>query len=168
MKIGTSIFVDAFLGSGVPLDGDPITSFQMVPILGLRTATILNNCKPIVRNATRVRFIATNCGEKRLQVVRAVEAGRERSHEYSEQNATTLLPGESLEFSLFRSWDSPGEHQLTMAYEARCAAQPFARLAYPAVTVRVRRPEANEVTSLGAAMALLFRLVARWRGASEF
>jgi hypothetical protein len=156
MKFGTSTFVDAFLGSGVPLGGDPITSFQIVPILGLRTATILHNCRPMVRNTIRVRFIATNCGERRLQVVRSVEAGRERNHECSERNATMLLPGESLEFSLFRSWDSPGDHQVTMEYEARCAAQPFARLAYPTLTVRVRRPEANEVTGLDAAMALLF------------
>jgi hypothetical protein len=40
MKFRLSMFVDAFLGSGVPLSGDPITSFQVVPLLGLRTGTI--------------------------------------------------------------------------------------------------------------------------------
>jgi hypothetical protein len=33
MKFRMSMFVDAFLGSGVPLAGDPITSFQIVPLL---------------------------------------------------------------------------------------------------------------------------------------
>jgi hypothetical protein len=140
----------------------------MVPALGLRTATILHNSRPMVCDAIKVRFIATNCGEKRLEVVRSIEAGRERNHEYSEHNATTLLPGESLEYSVFRSWDAPGEHQLTLAYEARCAAQPFARLTYPTVAVRVRHPEANEVTSLDTAIRVLFHVVAQRRGASEF
>jgi hypothetical protein len=134
------MFVDAFLGSGVPLGGDPITSFQIAPLLGLRTATILDNCNPMVRGLVKARFIATNCGERGIEVVRCVQAGRERDHEYSEHNAITLLPGESLEYSIFRSWDAPGAHQLTLAYEARCAGHPFARLTYPAVAIHVRAP----------------------------
>jgi hypothetical protein len=168
MKLGSSKLVAAFLGSGVPLGGDPITSFQTIPILGLRTATILDNCSPIVHDIVRVRFIATNYGEKPLQVIGSVAAVRERNHECSQHNATTLLPGESIELSFFRCWDSPGDHRVIMAYEARCAAQPFARLAYPTVTVHVRRSEANQATSLAAAIALLFHVAARRRSASEF
>jgi hypothetical protein len=145
MKFRMSMFVDAFLGSGVPLAGDPITSFRNVPLLGLRTATVLNNCKPMVRDVVKVRFIATNCGERRLEIVLPRQDGRERERQHSEDKLTTLLPGESLEYSVFRSWDAPGEHQLTFAYEARCAGQPFARLAYPAVAIHVRPPEANKL-----------------------
>jgi hypothetical protein len=140
MKFRLSTFVDAFLGSGVPLDGDPITAFQAVPLLGLRTATVLNNRRPMVRDVVKVRFMATNCGKRPIQVVRCVQADRERDHNYSERNATTLLPGESLEYSIFRSWDAPGERQLTMAYEARCAGHPFARLTYPTVALHVTAP----------------------------
>jgi hypothetical protein len=139
------MFVDAFLGSGVPLAGDPITSFQIVPLLGLRTGTVVDNCRPRVQDVVKVRFIATNCAERRLEVVRSIESGRERDNEYSDNNSITLLPGESLEFSFFRSWDAPGEHQLTVAYEARCAGLPFARLAYPTVVVRVRPPEPDKL-----------------------
>ena len=139
------MFVDAFLGSGVPLAGDPITSFWNVSLLGLRTATVVNNCNPLVRDIVKVRFIATNCGERRLEIVFPRQDGRERDREHSEDNLTTLLPGESLEYSVFRTWDAPGEHQLSLAYEARCAGQPFARLAYPAVAIHVRPPEANKL-----------------------
>jgi hypothetical protein len=138
-----SMFGDAFLGSGVPLAGDPITSFQLVPLLGLRAATVLDNCRPVVRDIVKVRFIATNCGEKRLEVVRSIEADRDRDHEYSERNSITLLPGESSEFSIFRSWDAPGQHQLTLAYEARGDDLPFARLTYPTVAIHVRVPDTN-------------------------
>lgn len=137
------MFADAFLGSGVPVAGDPITSFQTVPLLGLRTATILHNSRPTVRDVVKVRFLATNSGERRLQLVRSLPDGQERNDEDSERDAITLLPGESTEFSTFRSWDAPGEHQLTLGYEARCAGLPFARLTYPTVAVRVIAPEAN-------------------------
>jgi hypothetical protein len=66
MKFKMSLFVDAFLGSGVPLAGDPITSFQNVPLLGLQTATVLDNCAPMARDVVKVRFIARNCGERLL------------------------------------------------------------------------------------------------------
>src|SRR5579862_8328918 len=118
MKFRPSTLVDAFLGSDVPLGGDPITSFHVVPLLGLRTATVLNNSSPVVRDVVKVRFMATNCGKRPIEVVRCVQADREQEHEYSESNATALLPGESLEYSIFRSWDTPGEHQLTLTYEA--------------------------------------------------
>jgi hypothetical protein len=144
MKFRMSMFADAFLGSGVPIAGDPITSFRNVSLLGLRTGTILDNCNPMVRDVVKVRFIATNCGERRLEIVLPHQDGGERDHEHSEDNLTTLLPGESLEYSVFRSWDAPGEHQLTLAYEARYAGQPFARLAYPAVAIHVRPPEAHK------------------------
>jgi hypothetical protein len=143
MKFRMSLFVDAFLGSGVPLAGDPITSFQNVWLLGLRTATVLYNCKPTVRDIVKVRFIARNCGERPLEIVRLDKDGGDLNHECSKDNSITLLPDESLEYSAFRSWDAPGKYQLTLAYGARCAGQPFARLAYPTVTVHVRRPEAN-------------------------
>jgi hypothetical protein len=135
-----SIFGDAFLGSGVPLAGDPITLFQLVPLLGLRTATVLDNCRPMVRDVVKARFIATNCGERRLEIVRCIRDGRERDDDYAEKNSLTLLPGESVEFSIFRSWDAPGEHQLNLAYEARCDDLPFAKLHYPAVTIDVVPP----------------------------
>jgi hypothetical protein len=144
MKFRMSIFVDAFLGSGVPLAGDPITSFQNVSLLGLRTATVLDNCNPMVGDVVKVRFISTNCGEGRLEIVPPGQDGRQRDPEPSENSVVTLLPGESLEYSVFRSWDAPGEHQLTLAYEARCAGQPFARLAYPTVAIHVRPLEANK------------------------
>jgi hypothetical protein len=134
------MFVDAFLGSGVPLGGDPITSFQIVPLLGLRTATILNNCNPMVGEVVKVRVMATNCGERGIEVVRSVQADRERDQRYSEHNSITLLPGESLEYSIFRSWNAPGAHKLTLTYEARCAGHPFARLTYPTVALHVRAP----------------------------
>lgn len=139
------MFVDAFLGSGVPVAGDPITSFQNVSLLGLRTATVLDNCNPMVRDVVKFRFIATNCGERRLEIVRPCQDGRELDPAHSEDNSITLLPGESSEYSIFRSWDAPGKHQLTMAYKARCAGQPFARLAYPTVAIHVRPPEANSL-----------------------
>ena len=94
----------------------------------------------MVRDVVKVRFTATNCGKRPIEVVRCVQEDRERDHEYSERNASTLLPGESLEYSIFRSWDTPGEHRLTLAYEARCAGHPFARLTYPTVAIRVRAP----------------------------
>lgn len=142
VKFGMSMFVDAFLGSGVPLVGDPITSFQNVPLLGLRTATVLDNCKPLVRDIVKLRFLATNCGEARLEIVTPCRDAAEHDYEPSADNVTTLLPGESLEYSTFRSWDAPGEHQLTLAYKARGAGRPFARLAYPVVAIQVRPPQA--------------------------
>ena len=145
MKCRMSLYVDAFLGSGVPIAGDPMTSFQVVPLLGLRTGTVLANCRPMARDVVKLRFIATNCGERRIQIVRSIQEDRERDEEYSANNSATLLPGESLEFSIFRSWDVPGEHQVTLAYEARCAGLPFARLAYPTVAIHVRPPEANKL-----------------------
>jgi hypothetical protein len=145
MKFRMSMLVDAFLGSGVPLGGDPITSFQNVPLLGLRTATVLDNCNPMVRDVIKVRFIATNCGERRLEIVRPRQDRRELEHERSEDSSITLLPGESLEYCVFRSWDTPGAHQLTLAYKARCVGQPFARLAYPIVAIHVRPPQANKL-----------------------
>jgi len=145
MKFKMSMFVDAFLGSGVPLAGDPITSFQNVPLLGLQTATVLDNCAPRARDVVKVRFIARNCGERLLEILSPHQHGRELDHEHSENSLITLPPGESFEFSVFRSWDAPGEHQLTLAYRARCAGQPFARLAYPAVAIHVRPSEANKL-----------------------
>jgi hypothetical protein len=139
------MFVDAFLGSGVPIAGDPITSFRNVSLLGLRTATVLDNCNPRVRDVVKVRFIATNCGERPLEIVSPSHEDEERDREHSQDNVTTLLPGESLEYSVFRSWDAPGEHQLALPYEARCAGRPFARLTYPAVAILVRPPEANKL-----------------------
>ena len=145
MKFRMSMFADAFLGSGVPIAGDPITSFQIVPLLGLRTGTVLDNCKPMIQDVVKLRFIATNCGERRLEILPCIQDDRERDDEYSASNSTTLLPGESLEFSISRSWDAPGEHQVTLAYEARCAGLPFARLAYPTAGIHVRPPEANKL-----------------------
>ena len=139
------MFVDAFLGSGVPLAGDPITSFRNVSLLGLRTAAVLDNCKPRVRDIVKVRFIATNCGERRLELVFPGRDSRERERVHSEDNLTTLLLGQSLEYSVFRSWDAPGEYQLTLAFEARCASQPFARLTFPGVAVHVRPAEASRL-----------------------
>lgn len=140
MQFRMSTFVAAFLGSGVPLAGDPITSFQIVPVLGLRTATVLDNCRPMVWDVVKVRFLATNCGAKQLDIVHSIQDGREHDHEYSENHSITLPPGESSEFPVFRSWNVPGAHQLTLAYEARCAGLPFARLHYPSVAIHVRPP----------------------------
>ncbi len=145
MKFGMSMFVDAFLGSGVPLGGDPITLFQNVPVLGLRTATVLNNRYPMVQDVVKVRFIATNCGAVPLEIVPASKDDRELSREHTEDSFITLLPGESIDYSIFRSWDAPGEHQLTLAYKARCAGLPFARLTYPAVAIHVRPPQADKL-----------------------
>lgn len=138
------MFLDAFRGSGVPLAGDPITSFQIVPLLGLRTGTIVENCRPMLRDVVKVRFIATNCGEHRLDLVRSIQDPQEPDHQYSENNSIALLPGESSEFCIFRCWDAPGEHQLTVAYEARRAGLPFARLAYPAIAIHVSAPESSK------------------------
>ena len=87
MKFRMSLFVDAFLGSGVPIAGDPITSFQIVPLLGLRTGTVLDNCKPMAQDVVKLRFIATNCGERRLEIVRSIQDDRERDDEYSANNS---------------------------------------------------------------------------------
>ncbi len=144
MKFSLSLFVDAFLGAGVPLGGDPITSFQNVPLLGLRTATVLDNSYPMLGDIVKVRFIATNCGERPLEIATPPKDGGERGYERSDDGLITLLPGETVRHSLFRSWDVPGEHLLTLAYEARCPGQPFARLAYPTVAIRVSAPEGNK------------------------
>jgi hypothetical protein len=56
-----------------------------------------------------------------------------------------LLPGESSEFSIFRSWDAPGKHLLSMAYEVRRAGLPFARRTYPAVAIHVMAPQPNKL-----------------------
>jgi hypothetical protein len=77
-----------------------------------------------------------------IEVVRSVPAHRERDQQYSEHNSITLLPGESFEYCVFRSWNAPGAHKLILTYEARCADHPFARLTYPTVAVQVRAPEA--------------------------
>jgi len=146
MKLRMSMFVDAFLGAGVPLGGDPITSFQNVPLLELRIGTVLNNCKPTVGDVVKVRLIGTNCGERRLEIVPLLQVGRKRDREHSQDNVITLLPGESIEYSVFRSWETPGEHQLALAFEARWPGEPFARLAYPIVPVHVRHPEVNKLT----------------------
>jgi hypothetical protein len=143
MKLRMSMLLDAFLGSGVPLSGDPITSFQNVPLLRLQVATVLDNCKPMVRDVVKFRFIATNCGEIPLEIVPVCQRGKERDYSGSEGSVIALLPGESLEYSVFRSWDAPGEHTVTLAYAARCAGRPFARLTYPPVAIQVRLPEAN-------------------------
>ena len=140
MKFGLSMFADAFLGSGVPLGGDPLTSFQVFPFLGLRTATILDTCKLMVGDVVKGRFIATNCGARRLEVVRAIDTGCEPDQEYSERNAVILIPGASVEYSVCRSWDRPGQHQFTLAYEVRYSGHPFARLTYPTVAVHVTAP----------------------------
>ena len=145
MRFRTSLFVDAFLGSGVPLAGDPLTAFKIVPLLALRTGTIVENRTPVLRDVVKVRFIATNCGESRLEIIRSIEDGQERDHAYSENDSIALLPGESSELCTFRSWDAPGIHQLSVAYAVRCAGLPFARLAYPAVAIRVRAPEPNKL-----------------------
>ena len=139
------MFGDAFLGSGVPLGGDPITSFQNVSLLELRTGTVLNKSKPTVRDVVKVRLIATNCGGRRLEIIPLLQVGREGDRGHSEDNVITLLAGESIESSILRSWETPGEHQLTLAYEARLPGQPFARLAYPEVMIHVRSPEADKL-----------------------
>ena len=73
-----SMFGDAFLGSGVPLAGDPITSFQPVPLLRLRSATVLDNSRSMVHDVMKARFIATNCGERRLEIVQRIQDSGER------------------------------------------------------------------------------------------
>jgi hypothetical protein len=72
----------------------------------------------------------------------------------------TLPPGESLEHSVFRFWDAPGVHQLTVAYFARSAGRPFARLAYPTVAIHVRAPEGGRLMYWvrGARAALVARI----------
>lgn len=145
MRLRMSIFVDAFLGSGVPLSGEPITSVQNVPLLGLRTTTVLSNCEPMVEDIVKVRLIATNCGEKPVEIVPQPQAGSPDG-EHFEENVITLLPGESSEHSVFRRWESPGEYQLTLAYEARCAGRPYARLSYPRVALNVKHREAHRLT----------------------
>jgi hypothetical protein len=143
MKLGMSVFVDAFQGSGVPVAGDPITSVQNVSLLELRTTTVLDNCNPQVSGVVKARFIATNCGAKRIELISPCRGNRHQDDRYSEDNLISLLPGESFECSIFRSWDAPGEYQLAMAYEARCAGQPFARLTFPPVAIHVRPAENN-------------------------
>ncbi len=145
MKFRMSVFLDAFRGSGVPLAGDPTTSFQTVPLLGLRAGTVVDNCRPMVGDVVKAHFLATNCGERPLELVRSIPEGQERDDQYSAKNSLTLHPGESLEFSIFRSWDAPGDYQLTLAYEARCLGLPFARLAYPAVAVHVQSLETDKL-----------------------
>jgi hypothetical protein len=145
LRLGPSMFVDAFLGSGVPVAGDPVTSFENVPLLGLRTATVVNNCNPMVGDIVKVRFIARNCGEKRLEITPCHPRGSVADDEHLEDGLVTLLPGESLEHSVFRSWDAPGEHQFTLAYQARCAGQPFAHLVYPTVAIHVRALEGSKL-----------------------
>jgi hypothetical protein len=141
MRFATSVFVDAFQGSGVPLDGDPVTSFYNVPLLALRTATVVNDCKPLVRDIVRMRFIASNCGEKPIEIGLPRSVAMSRNLEISVDDLATLLPGESLEYSTFRAWDAPGEYQLTLTYFARCHGKPLARLEYPKVTIRVQPAE---------------------------
>ncbi len=145
MKFRLSTFVDAFLGSGVPLGGDPITAFQNVPVLALRTATVLNNCYPNVRDVVKVRFIATNCGDAPLEIVPAPREDSELGDEHSQDSLITLLPGESSDYLIFRSWDAPGEHQLTLAYRVRRAGLPFARLTFPTAALHVRPPQAGKL-----------------------
>jgi hypothetical protein len=99
----------------------------------------------MLRDIVKVRFIATNCGEHRLDLVRSTQSAPERDDRYSENNSIPLLPGESSEFSSFRSWDIPGEHQLTLAYEVQRDGLPFARLTYPAVAIHVNSPELNKL-----------------------
>lgn len=134
------MFADAFQGSGVPLAGDPVTSFELVPLIGLRAGTVVDNSRPEVRDVIKARFIATNCGERPIEIVRSIQNRRDRDDDYWGKNSTSLLPGESLEFCTFRSWDAPGKHQLTVAYAVRCAGHPFARLTYPIVAIHVGRP----------------------------
>lgn len=148
-----SVLVDAFLGAGVPVGGDPVTSFQNVSLLDLRTATVLDNCRPMVRDVVKVRVIATNCGERPLEIIPLCQGRKVRDREDSENDAITLLPGESIQRSVFRSWDGPGEHRVNLAYAARGEGQPFARLVYPEVVVRVRRPEVQWMWSIRTAHA---------------
>ena len=143
MKFMLSMFVDAFVGSGVPLAGDPITSFQNISLLGLRTGTVVDNRKPTVRDVVKVRIIATNCGHRPIEIVPLCEVSNGRDREPSENNVITLVPGASIQHSIFRSWEAPGERQLSFSYEARCDSQPFARLTYPSATVHVRPAGVN-------------------------
>ncbi len=144
MKFRMSTLVDAFLGSGVPLAGDPVTAFQNVPLLGLRTALVLNNCCPVVGDVVKARCIAMNCGKAPVEIVPAPKEDRELSNGHSEGSLITLLPGESFEYPVFRSWDAPGEHQLTLAYKARRAGLPFARLTFPTAAIHVRPPQGSK------------------------
>jgi hypothetical protein len=139
------MFLDAFLGAGVPLGGDPVTSFQNVSLLGLRTGTVLNNSKPRVGDVVKVRLIATNCGERGLEIIPLVQAGRERDWDPSQDNVLTLPPGQSVESSVFRSWEAAGEHQLALTFTARRPGKPFTRLVYPLVTIHVGHPEGNRL-----------------------
>ena len=133
MTLKMSMILDAFQGSGVPLCGDPITSVHCVPLLGLRTMTVLNNCKPSVQEVIKLRFIATNCSKNPIEIIPYCEAGSHSKH-----NVTVLLPGDSSDFSVFRSWEFPSHHKVTMAYEARGVGRNFARLSYPLVTIDVK------------------------------
>ena len=151
------MFADSFLGAGVPLEGDPITAFQNVSLLGLRVGTVLNNCRPMVGEVVRVRLIATNCGGSLVDV-----------NPLLADNLITLRPGESTECSVFRSWEAPADQQLAFAFEARRLGEPFAQLTFPTVSIRVRHAQANQITALDAAIATLFHVIARRRGASEF
>jgi hypothetical protein len=137
------MFVDAFLGSGVPFAGDPITSVQNVSLLDLRTTTVLDNSNPIVSDVVKARFIATNCGTRRLELL---TSRRDSNRGYWKDDVIALLPGESFEYSVFRSWDTPGEYHLALGYEARCAGRPFARLTFPTITIHVRPAENNLIT----------------------
>ena len=65
----------------------------------------------MLRDVVKVRFIATNCGERRLDLVRSSQNAQERDHQYSENNSIPLLPGESSEFCTFRSWDARAAHR---------------------------------------------------------
>ena len=150
------MFADAFLGAGVPLEGDPITSFQIISLLGLRVGTVLNKSRPKVGEVVKVRLIATNCGGSLVDV-----------NPLLKDNLITLRPGESTECSVFRFWDAPTEQQLAFAFEARRPGEPFARLTFPTVSIHVRHEQADQITSLDAAMATLFRVIARRRGASS-
>ena len=151
------MFADSFLGAGVPLGGDPITSFENVSLLGLRIGTVLNNCRPTPGEVVIVRLIATNCGKNLIDL-----------NPLLNDSLIALLPGLSTECSVFRSWEIPGEQQLALAFEARRTGEPFARLTYPTVSIHVRDARANKITSLDAAIATLFHVTAHRRGASEF
>lgn len=136
-----SLFVDAFLGSGVPIEGDPITAFENVPLLGLRTATILKNCQPLEGEIVKVRFIATNCGKRGLEILCPGASHSGVGDGRAQGDPVMLLPGESLEYPVFRSWDAPGTHVFTLEYQVRSVGHHFARLRYPTVAVHVRRQE---------------------------
>ncbi len=157
MHFGLSMFADSFLGAGVPLEGDPITAFQNVSLLGLRVGTVLNNCRPTVGEVVKVRLIATNCGVSLVDF-----------NPLLKDNLIALRPGESTECSVFRSWEAPAEQQLAFPFEARRPGEPFARLTYPAVCIHVRHAQANQIAALDTAIVTLFHVIARRRGTSEF